>query len=53
MIRQKKKELSFEVKEEMTYYTEFDQVDGLINQAINSYVLLRKVGKKQEAANVK
>ena len=53
MIKQKKTELSFEVKDELTYYPEFDQVDGLINQAKNSYVLLRKVGKKQEAASVK
>jgi hypothetical protein len=45
MILEKKKELSFEVELKMTYYPELDKVGELIQQAIQSYILLRKIGK--------
>jgi len=45
MIVEKKKELSFEVQINMTYYPELDKVGELIQQAVQSYILLRKIGK--------
>ncbi len=53
MIVQKRKELSFEVKNEMIFYPELDKVTELIAQAIQSYTLLRKLGKHEDALDVK
>lgn len=53
MIAKKRLELSFEVKEELEFHPEFDKIGDLIQQAIQSYILLRKVGKFEEAQDVK
>ena len=53
MIEKKKTELSFEVLETLQLFPEIDQVDKMIAQAVNSFTLLQKCGKKQEAADVK
>ena len=37
----------------MKYYPELEKVEELIQQAIQSYNLLRKIGKHQEANDVK
>ena len=53
MIVKKKTELSFEVLDEMTVFPELDKVTELIRIAIDSYKLYKKVGKHEEAEDMK
>ena len=41
------------VEKEMVYYPDLDKVEDLILQAIKSYGVLRKIGKHQEADDVR
>ena len=53
MVDKKCKELSFEVKEELENFPEIEQVKILIEKAIESYKMSRKVGAKEEAEEMK
>ena len=53
MIVKKKTELSFEVLDEMTVFPELDKVTELIRIAIDNYKLYKKVGKHEEAEDMK
>ena len=53
MIELKKKEFSFEVKQDLQYYVEIDQVTELVNKAIENYKILKKLGQMEEAREVK
>lgn len=53
LIVKKRAELSFEVLDEMTEYPELDKVSELIQIAIDNFKIYKKVGKYQEAEDMK
>ena len=53
LVDKKCKELSFEVKEELENFPEIEQVKILIEKAVESYKMSRKVGAKEEAEEMK
>ncbi len=41
----KKHEFSFHIKEKLAYFPEIDQVTDMVDQGIENYKVLKKIGK--------
>jgi hypothetical protein len=49
MVRKKRKELLFEVQEEIKVFPELDRVSELIQVAIDNYSMLKQLRKHEDA----
>ncbi len=53
MIELKKREFSFEVREELQNFSEIDEVAGMVETAIENYRVMRSLGQFEEAREVR